>query len=418
MWTLLYAALVFQAARCTDRNLFVTRSHDPGETITLSCPRSVKKTDMSTLHWIRVLSGNFPEFLGGTFNFEYEGLNKTPRTTTEQGNGTFDLTIHQSTLSDTGFYYCVKVQQLKMELVFGVFLKIKDVKVESPDLSGPVDSRDSVDLQCWVQMENAQCFEERVVCAVAACGNILFGNGTKAILKEEKTILILLSVALTISIIVILVLIYFIKKRTGLCFHVGQNCTDERVSDEHSRQLGDAQVMYSALKYKSKADRSQRRAVKTEEQVLYSDSLFESLRLNGQTVEQVESYCASDPVFETETSDVGQTVTLRCPRDSVDLQCWVQMENAQCFEEHMVLWFRSGLDQSGPGLVYTQRNSSAQCKRSTEDPGPHKCLYTLSKTMSPSDTGTYRCAVAACGLILFGNGTKVNIKGIYNLHII
>ncbi|XP_055011047.1 uncharacterized protein LOC129409346 [Boleophthalmus pectinirostris] len=88
--------------------------------------------------------------------------------------------------------------------------------------------------------------------------------------------------------------------------------------------------------------------------------------------------------------------------DSVDLQCWVQMENAQCFEEHMVWWFRSGLDQSGPGLVYTQRNSSAQCKRSTEDPGPHKCLYTLSKTMSPSDTGTYRCAVAACGLILFG----------------
>ncbi|XP_055011048.1 uncharacterized protein LOC129409347 [Boleophthalmus pectinirostris] len=96
--------------------------------------------------------------------------------------------------------------------------------------------------------------------------------------------------------------------------------------------------------------------------------------------------------------------------DSVDLQCWVQMENAQCFEEHMVWWFRSGLDQSGPGLVYTQRNSSAQCKRSTEDPGPHKCLYTLSKTMSPSDTGTYRCAVAACGLILFGNGTKVTVK--------
>uniref|UniRef100_A0A3B4ABH9 Ig-like domain-containing protein n=1 Tax=Periophthalmus magnuspinnatus TaxID=409849 RepID=A0A3B4ABH9_9GOBI len=93
--------------------------------------------------------------------------------------------------------------------------------------------------------------------------------------------------------------------------------------------------------------------------------------------------------------------------DSVDLQCWVQMENVQCFEEHMVWWFRSGLDQSGPGLVYTQRNSSAQCDRSTEDPGPHKCLYTFSKTMSPSDAGTYRCAVAACGHILFGNGTKI-----------
>ncbi|XP_055011046.1 uncharacterized protein LOC110153670 [Boleophthalmus pectinirostris] len=335
MWTLLYSALFFQVARCTDSNLFVTRSHDPGETVTLRCPRSVKFTESPTFHWIRVLSGNVPEFLGGTFSYKYTNVSKTPRTTTKQGDGTFDLIIHQSILNDTGFYYCVKVNLLKMELVFGIFLIIKetdsDVRVESPDLSGPVDSGDSVDLQCWVQMENAQCFEEHMVwwfrsgldqsgpglvytqrnssaqckrstedpgphkclytlsktkspsdtgtyrCAVAACGLILFGDGTKITVKAEETsplwkiILILLSVALTISIIVILVLIYFIKKRTGLCFHVGQTCTDERVSDEHSRQLGDAQVMYSALKYKSKADRSQRRAVKTEEQVLYSD---------------------------------------------------------------------------------------------------------------------------------------------------
>ncbi|XP_055080580.1 uncharacterized protein LOC129456556 isoform X2 [Periophthalmus magnuspinnatus] len=334
MCSLLYAALVFQVARCTDMSLFETRAHDPGETLTLTCPRSVKTTGSPTFHWIRVVSGSYPEFLGGTYSFEYEGVNKTPHTTTKQGDGTFDLIIHQLSLTDTGFYYCVKEQELKMELVFGIFLIIKDpasiVRVESPDLSGPVDSGDSVDLQCWVQMENAQCFEEHMVwwfrsgldqsgpglvytqrnssaqcdrstedpgphkclytfsktmspsdagtyrCAVAACGHILFGNGTEVTVKEEtlsleNTILILLSVALTISITVILVLIYFIKKRTGHCFHVGQNHIDERARDEHTRQLGDAEVMYSAPKYKSKADRSQRRAVKTEEQVLYSD---------------------------------------------------------------------------------------------------------------------------------------------------
>uniref|UniRef100_A0A3B4B5T6 Ig-like domain-containing protein n=1 Tax=Periophthalmus magnuspinnatus TaxID=409849 RepID=A0A3B4B5T6_9GOBI len=228
----------------------LTLAHDPGETLTLTCPRSVKTIDITppTFHWIRIVSGSYPEFLGGTFSFEYEGVNKTPRTTTKQGDGTFDLIIHQLSLTDTGFYYCVKVEDLEMELVFGIFLIIKDpasaVRVESPDLSGPVDSG-----------------------------------------------------------------------------------------------------------------------------------------------------------------------------DSVDLQCWVQMENAQCFEEHMVWWFRSGLDQSGPGLVYTQRNSSAQCDRSTEDPGPHKCLYTFSKTMSPSDAGTYRCAVAACGHILFGNGTKVTVKGIIVIYL-
>ncbi|KAK7877215.1 hypothetical protein WMY93_032068 [Mugilogobius chulae] len=97
--------------------------------------------------------------------------------------------------------------------------------------------------------------------------------------------------------------------------------------------------------------------------------------------------------------------------ESVDLQCWVQTQNTQCFEEHVVWWFRTGLDQSGPALVYTQRNSSGQCDRSTEGPAPHKCLYTFSKSMSRSDAGTYHCAVAACGLMLFGNGTNVTVKG-------
>ncbi|KAK7877216.1 hypothetical protein WMY93_032069 [Mugilogobius chulae] len=220
----------------------LSQTYGAGETVTLSCPRSFKPIETPTLHWIRVLSGNSPEFLGGTYSFEYKGANNTPRTITKQGDGTFDLIIQQSDLTDTGFYYCVKVQRLKMDLQFGIFLKLKDpdpdMTVQSPDVSGPVDSG-----------------------------------------------------------------------------------------------------------------------------------------------------------------------------DSVDLQCWVQTQNTQCFQEHMVWWFRSGLDQSGPALVYTQRNSSGQCDRSTEGPAPHKCLYTFSKSMSPSDAGTYHCAVAACGLMLFGNGNTVTDKG-------
>ncbi|KAK7922178.1 hypothetical protein WMY93_009080 [Mugilogobius chulae] len=113
-----------------------------------------------------------------------------------------------------------------------------------------------------------------------------------------------------------------------------------------------------------------------------------------------------DPDVTVLSPDVSGPVDLR---DSVDLQCWVQTQNTQCFQEHKVWWFRSGLDQSGPALVYTQRNSSGQCDRSTEGPAPHKCLYTFSKSMSPSDAGTYHCAVAACGLMLFGNGNTVTV---------
>ncbi|KAF3838700.1 hypothetical protein F7725_010468 [Dissostichus mawsoni] len=35
----------------------------------------------------------------------------------------------------------------------------------------------------------------------------------------------------------------------------------------------------------------------------------------------------------------------------------------------------------------------------------------LSKNVSSSDAGTYYCAVATCGEILFGHGTKLDIEG-------
>uniref|UniRef100_A0A8C6TSJ0 Ig-like domain-containing protein n=1 Tax=Neogobius melanostomus TaxID=47308 RepID=A0A8C6TSJ0_9GOBI len=225
--------LSYSWIRCACIPEFETKTYYVGERIILKCPRQYELTEPSTLHWIRFLSGNLPEFLGATYAFDYEGVNKTPHFTTKQDKGTFDLIIDDAKPSDTGFYYCVKTKQLEMEFTTATFLQINALSVESPDLSGTVDSG-----------------------------------------------------------------------------------------------------------------------------------------------------------------------------DSVDLQCWVQTENAQCFKEHMVLWFRSGLDQSSPGLVYAQRNSSGQCDRGAEDQGPHKCFYTFSKSMSPSDAGTYRCAVAACGQILFGNKTK------------
>uniref|UniRef100_A0AAV2MHG6 Ig-like domain-containing protein n=1 Tax=Knipowitschia caucasica TaxID=637954 RepID=A0AAV2MHG6_KNICA len=89
--------------------------------------------------------------------------------------------------------------------------------------------------------------------------------------------------------------------------------------------------------------------------------------------------------------------------DLVDVECSVQMD-AQCFEEHMVWWFGSGPDY---GLVWTEKNSSAQCDSS---PAPQTCFYTFPKTLNASDSGSLHCAVAACGRVLFGNATKVIVK--------
>ncbi|MFT7809825.1 uncharacterized protein LOC108929700 [Arapaima gigas] len=90
--------------------------------------------------------------------------------------------------------------------------------------------------------------------------------------------------------------------------------------------------------------------------------------------------------------------------DSVTLQCTV--DSGICSAEHSVYWFRHGSGGSLPGLIYSHG------KRSDEAGSPtQSCVYSLPKrNLSHSDAGTYYCAVATCGEILFGNGTVVDIK--------
>ncbi|XP_072544695.1 uncharacterized protein [Salminus brasiliensis] len=98
------------------------------------------------------------------------------------------------------------------------------------------------------------------------------------------------------------------------------------------------------------------------------------------------------------------------PEDSVTLQCTVLVKS--CSGEHSVYWFRHGSGKSRPGLIYTHRNSSDQCEESSEAGSPtQSCVYKLPKrNLSLSDAGTYYCAVAACGEILFGNGSSLNVE--------
>ncbi|XP_074505777.1 uncharacterized protein LOC141775937 [Sebastes fasciatus] len=101
------------------------------------------------------------------------------------------------------------------------------------------------------------------------------------------------------------------------------------------------------------------------------------------------------------------------PGDSVTLQCSVlfDSEKKACPGEHSVFWFRAGSDKSHPSLIYAQRNNRDGCEKSPEARSPQKCVYSFSKNVSSSDAGTYYCAVATCGEILFGNGSKLTIEG-------
>uniref|UniRef100_A0A3B3TDY7 Ig-like domain-containing protein n=1 Tax=Paramormyrops kingsleyae TaxID=1676925 RepID=A0A3B3TDY7_9TELE len=99
------------------------------------------------------------------------------------------------------------------------------------------------------------------------------------------------------------------------------------------------------------------------------------------------------------------------PGDSVSLQCTI--ETGSCAGEHSVYWFRHGSGESLPGVIYSYGNRSDECEKSPEAGSPTRsCVYSLPKrNLRPSDAGTYYCAVAMCGEMLFGNGTQLDMDG-------
>ncbi|XP_071314225.1 signal-regulatory protein beta-2-like [Trachinotus anak] len=236
-----YLGVLFMSEGCTDDLIFETKTVDVGDNVKLTCTRQTSDTN---LFWIRLVSGNLPEFLGGTFSIDDGGVNKTPHITTKQEPGTFLLHISEEELSDTGLYYCIKVTYLNMKFLTGTFLIIKGLEL---------------DITAIIQVP------------------------------------------------------------------------------------------------------------------------------------------PSDPVR---------------PGDSVTLQCSVlfDSEKKTCAGDHSVYWFRAGADESQPSLIYAHGNSGDQCEKSPEAQSTQKCVYSFSKTVSSSDAGTHYCAVATCGEILFGNGTKLDIE--------
>ncbi|XP_047209021.1 uncharacterized protein LOC124860089 [Girardinichthys multiradiatus] len=110
----------------------------------------------------------------------------------------------------------------------------------------------------------------------------------------------------------------------------------------------------------------------------------------------------------TSNYTVVQQPTLSDPSHKVDsetLQCSVFSDSdiSTCSGDPSVFWFRATSDRSFPDIIYTDGKTSENCEKRSDS--QMRCFYNFSKSVNFSDAGTYYCAVATCGQILFGNGT-------------
>ncbi|XP_056899104.1 uncharacterized protein LOC130531226 [Takifugu flavidus] len=97
-----------------------------------------------------------------------------------------------------------------------------------------------------------------------------------------------------------------------------------------------------------------------------------------------------------------------CPEESVALQCSVLSEfhDNSCSGGLSVYWFKAGRDSVH--MIYARGND--ECEQSSDN--EKSCIYHLSINASTSVAETYYCAVATCGEIWFGKGTKVDFQGV------
>ncbi|KAL0970251.1 hypothetical protein UPYG_G00239460 [Umbra pygmaea] len=282
------------------------------------------------------ISSNFYDYEGNaTFHNEFKD---NPRFSIQNGKGINHLKITDIQISDSAMYYCGGSYSNKVEFVKGVILIVKGLGfknttiIEQP-VSESVQPGDSVTLNCTIHTEtcagehsvywfrhgsgqshpgiiytngdrSGQCKKSpeagsptqscvynlpkrnlslsdagTYYCAVDSCGQIEFGHGTRLEIKDKHTepflVVYCLSIALALSLILIIGLTYIIYKinKTTCVQCRGPNvCTrDPVVSSSHAE--GDAnEIHYAALNMSNKKSRSRRARSNMEEEtiVLYA----------------------------------------------------------------------------------------------------------------------------------------------------
>uniref|UniRef100_A0A3P9PHQ1 Ig-like domain-containing protein n=1 Tax=Poecilia reticulata TaxID=8081 RepID=A0A3P9PHQ1_POERE len=129
--------------------------------------------------------------------------------------------------------------------------------------------------------------------------------------------------------------------------------------------------------------------------------LFNTARVSHYTV--IQQPAVSNPVRS------GDTAIFQC-------SVLFDSEKMPCSKDPNIFWFQAKSNNAYPNVIYTDTNRRDECEKRFDT--EKSCLFQFSKVVSSSDAGIFYCAVASCGKLLIGNGTRLEIGEILSLMLL
>ncbi|XP_056299267.1 uncharacterized protein LOC130212152 [Pseudoliparis swirei] len=445
-------------------------SANVGENITLRCFNN--NSNGVWLHWYKQILGQKPTLISSFYTFSkkvtfYQEFNNSSRFTLDTENGQNHLTVFDVDISDSATYYCAGSSTFEMTFAESIVVSVRGSGVSVPVLvhqsaSETIQPGGSVTLSCTVHTgtcdgehsvywfkdseeshpgliythggRNDQCERKASTqkthtcvynlpmkslnrsdagtyyCAVASCGHMLFGDGTKLDFKGEGDSLLLvyfLSGALLFATILIVLLgfsIYKVNKKTS-CHYSEAHARLSAAPTANTEGQQHKEILYYAALGVHLQNGSRRPKDPTWSECVYysvKHTILVSRRRPGRRLLPMSLRHPSHPFFPRPVTAPSASETIQ-PGGSVTLSCTVH--TGTCDGEHSVYWFKDS-EESHPGLIYTHGGRNDQCERKASTQKTHTCVYNLPM----SDAGTDYCAVASCGHMLFGDGTKLDFE--------
>ncbi|XP_064176369.1 uncharacterized protein LOC135247007 isoform X2 [Anguilla rostrata] len=334
-----------------------------GETVMLRCFFPVRA--VPNFSWLKQPLGQEPQLLARIWNYEsdptfYNEFKNSKRFSAKAAKGSFNLTVSGVELSDSATYYCALTVVRELSFGDGTTLMVTDglfgENVVQPEALVTAQLGETVMLRCFFPVPavpNLSWFKQPLGQKPQLLGRIRSYESDPTFYNE-----------------------FINSTRLSAKAAKGSfNLTVSRV------EPSDSATYYCAV-------------------IVNREISFG----NGTTLMVTGSESHSRTIVLQQLESVQ-------PGDSVTLQCTVHTET--CAGEHSVYWFRQGSGESPPGIISTHGTRSDECQRSSGAVSPtQSCVYNFPKrNLSSSDAGTYYCAVATCGEILFGNVSKLHFEG-------